>query len=154
MQKLWNLSFISILCKSENSSQKLSRLRFATVRTKVFPAISTNFDSNFQSSIFGEISLFQKNKWIWQSDLRRQAGDQMMIGSSPAVTKMCFRISLQLLYILITVYPVKLVELSFPTLTFQGRLTFESCQNYNRKYEKKMKKMANFCRVRLSFEGD
>ena len=61
---------------------------------KLLPVISTNFDGNFQSSVLKVISPSMMSKWMWPSGLRCQTSNQMMIGSSPADTKICFRISL------------------------------------------------------------
>ena len=74
---------------------------------KFLPAISTNCDGNFQSTIFRVISSYAKSKWMWPSGLRRLAGNQMINSSSLGDGKMCFRISLEFLYILITFLNIK-----------------------------------------------
>ena len=74
---------------------------------KFLPVISTNFDGNFHSIILREFFLLGMNKWMWRSGLRRQASNQKMTSSNPAVTKLCFRFSLWFLYILITFLNIK-----------------------------------------------
>ena len=74
---------------------------------KFLPVILTNFDGNFESTIFRVKSPFSKSKWMWPSGLRRLAGNQMINSSSLGDGKMCFRISLEFLYILITFLNIK-----------------------------------------------
>ena len=44
---------------------------------------------------------------MWPSGVRRLASEHMIDGSSPGVVKICFRISLKFLYILITFLNIK-----------------------------------------------
>ena len=74
---------------------------------KFLPVILTNFDGNFESTIFRVISPCTKSKWMWPSGLRRLAGNQMIDSSSPGIAKMCFRISLKFLFILINFLNIK-----------------------------------------------
>ena len=69
---------------------------------KLLPVISTNFDGNFQSSILRVFPPSPTTKLMWPSGLRHLAGNQMIDSSSPGFAKMCFRIFLKILYILIT----------------------------------------------------
>ena len=52
------------------------------LQLKFLPVILTNFDGNFESTIFRVISPFIKSKWMWPSGLRQLAGNQMIDSSS------------------------------------------------------------------------
>ena len=66
---------------------------------------------------------------MWSSGLGRQAGNQMIDGSSSGDTKMCFRISLKFLYILITFLCIKKSQ-NF--LIENGKVTVKICHIYQR----------------------
>ena len=74
---------------------------------KFLPAFSTNVDGNFQSTIFRVISPNMNRKLMWPSVLRHLTRSQMIDGSRLGDAKMCFRISLKFLYILITFLNIK-----------------------------------------------